>query len=145
MLIVGVVQAAIQSAGTDANDPLVIREFSWWRDHSYEALVRQSEMQMSPAWEEKDENPPLSARKAMAAGRQYVAQQFRGGVDWRLASVTLRPGVVRDRWYYVLQFEVPPETDPGSIITTERWEPFRVIVLMNGRVVPATLRVTPPK
>jgi hypothetical protein len=101
----------------------------------YEFIVSDQDLQKTPAWAPGQENPPLSARRAIDIATKQIATVLPNGKDWRLHAVTLRP--IENRWIYLVEFLEPLREGQLSQQSTG----FQVVVLMNGSaVVP---RVTP--
>lgn len=82
----------------------------------------------TPNWDENDENPPLSARKAVAAARKLMDDLQPYGEDTELTSPVLK---LRDdsggHWFWVVYFSA---NDFRQFLST-----FPVVVLMDGTVV----------
>jgi hypothetical protein len=92
--------------------------------------VTDTELLKTPAWPAGQENPPLSARRAIEAARTRLAGLLPNGKDWRLYAVTLRP--IDDRWIYLVDFLEPLRGDGGG---QQLSAGFQVVVLMNGVAV----------
>ena len=102
----------------------------------YEFRITDEDLQKTPAWPPGQENPPLSARRAMEIAAKQMATLLPNGKDWQLEAITLRR--VDNRWIYVVQFLEPPRADgPDRQVSSG----FQVVVLMNG--VPVVPRVSP--
>jgi hypothetical protein len=96
----------------------------------YEFRISDQELQQTPAWQPGQENPPLSARRAMDIARKQLVTLIPNGKDWRLYAVTLRP--IQDRWVYLVDFLEPLRADGGG---KQLSSGFQVVVLMNGTAV----------
>ena len=115
---------------------------------SSEAVAR------SPAWKDDEQNPPLSARKALELADAYVRKEYEplklGGIEWRRATrgITLMPFVpnpedsgdaadIKDpkgRWLWAVTYVWCPVLKNGAF---EGELPHIVVpVLMDGTVVP---------
>ena len=102
----------------------------------YEFRIAEQDLQKTPAWPPAQENPPLSARRAMDIASKKLATLLPNGKDWRLYAVTLRP--MENRWFYLVEFLEPLRGDgAGQQLSTG----FQVVVLMDGTAV--TPKVTP--
>ena len=102
----------------------------------YEFRVTDAGLQKTPDWAPGQENPPLSARRAIDVAKRELGMLLPNGNDWRLYAVTLRP--IENRWIYLVEFLEPlkaggPERQLSS--------GFQVVVLMNG--VAVAPRVSP--
>ena len=95
----------------------------------YEFRIAEADLQTTPAWAPGQENPPLSARRAIDVATKQLATLLPNAKDWRLSAVTLR--AIGNRWIYVVEFF---EDRPVAL-------GFQVVVLMNG--VPVMPRVSP--
>jgi|SRR5579883_1303148 len=96
----------------------------------YEFHITDQDLQKGPAWPANQQNPPLSARRAIDAARNELATLLPNGKDWRLYEVTLRP--IDDHWVYLVQFLEPLKGDGGG---QQLSSGFQVVVLMNGTAV----------
>lgn len=102
----------------------------------YEFQISDQDLQKTPAWQPGQENPPLSARRAIEVATKQIATLLPNGKDWRLYAVTLRP--IEGRWVYLVDFLEPLRgTGAGQQLSAG----FQVVVLMNGTAVAP--RVTP--
>jgi hypothetical protein len=96
----------------------------------YEFRISDDDLQKTPAWAPGQENPPLSARRAIDVATQELATLLPNGKDWRLYAVTLRP--IESRWIYLVEFLEPVRPNgPERQLSSG----FQVIVLMNGVAV----------
>ncbi len=102
----------------------------------YEFRVPGQDLQKTPAWAPSQENPPLSARRAIDIATRKLATLLPNGKDWRLYAVTLRP--LENRWFYLVEFLEPLRNDgAGQQLSAG----FQIVVLMDGTAV--TPKVTP--
>ena len=96
----------------------------------YEFHISDQDLQASPAWPANQENPPLSARRAIDIASKQLAELLPNGKDWRLYEVTLR--VIDNHWVYLVQFLEPlRSTGAGQQDSSG----FEIVVLMNGVAV----------
>jgi hypothetical protein len=103
---------------------------------TYEFRISDEDLQKTPAWPPGQENPPLSARRAIDIATKQIATLLPNGKNWRVYAVTLRP--IEDRWIYLIDFLEPLRNDGA---TQQLSAGFQTVVLMNGvAVVP---RVSP--
>ena len=96
----------------------------------YEFHISEQDLQKTPSWAPNQDNPPLSARRAIDIAKEEMATLLPNGKDWRLFEVTLRP--VDDHWVYLVQFLEPLRADGGG---RQLSNSFQVVVLMNGVAV----------
>jgi len=96
----------------------------------YEFHIPDQDLQKTPAWTANQQNPPLSARRAMEIARTEISMLLPNGKDWRLYEVTLRP--IDDHWVYLVQFLEPLRGDGNG---QQLSSGFQVVILMNGVAV----------
>jgi hypothetical protein len=98
---------------------------------AYVSSIPSDVLEKTPAWSDKDENPPLSARKALGMTEEVVKRMIKTPDDWKvkLEGLTLcREG---SRWYWHAQFVWHPKAGGFSGVPPH----LDVIVLMDGRVI----------
>lgn len=103
---------------------------------SYNTEVSDGALAKSPAWRDADDNPPLSARKAIASAEAMVAKVVEPDKEWRrhLEGITLTQR--GDRWFWRAQFIWLPKG--GGIAGLPPY--LDIIVLMDGTALkPAIL------
>src|SRR5262249_10970787 len=98
----------------------------------YEIQLTHPRLLNTPKWSKDREAPPLAPRKAILAATQYLAKLTTDGDKWEVVTVQLMPKE-HDRWIYIVELE-PPGPLAG------KWMPTKVVVLMDGSVVEATLK-----
>jgi hypothetical protein len=96
----------------------------------YEFHISDQELQRTPAWPANQENPPLSARRAIDSASKHLATLLPNGKDWRLYEVTLRQ--IENRWVYLVTFLEPLRGDGAG---QQQSSGFQIVVLMNGTAV----------
>ena len=96
----------------------------------YEFRIPDQDLQKTPSWPANQQNPPLSARRAIEVARAEISMLLPNGKDWRLYEVTLRP--IDDHWVYLVQFLEPLRGDGNG---QQLSSGFQVVVLMNGTAV----------
>jgi hypothetical protein len=103
----------------------------------YEFRIPDQDLQKTPAWPAGQENPPLSARRAIDSASRQLATLLPNGKDWRLNAVIMRQ--IEGRWFYLVEFLEPLRGDGagGRQVSSG----FQVVVLMNG--VAVAPRITP--
>lgn len=97
----------------------------------YEFRIPDQDLQKAPAWAPNQDNPPLSARRAIDAAKNEIAMLLPDGKDWRLYEVTLRQ-IDNNHWVYLVQFLEPLR---GNGNGQQLSSGFQVVVLMNGAAV----------
>jgi hypothetical protein len=110
-----------------------------WADrHHYRVDITDEKLAITPAWDSKQADPPLGARKALNLA-EPVAKKFLKEsnwecrvADWRMEAVVLKHNSRPDRWYWVVRYGMDPK--PGHGLTGSPIE-FFVAVLMDGSVV----------
>ena len=96
----------------------------------YESHISDADLQKTPAWPANEDNPPLSARRAVDVASKYLATLLPNGKDWRLDRITLKP--IDNRWVYLVEFLEPVRGNGPAQQTSSG---FQIVVLMNGVVV----------
>ncbi len=87
----------------------------------------------APAWNEKDKNPPLSVRDAIAAAKKYFVKHAPRSLPWEVSGVRLRPlGETPGYWVYQVHFRGMTGPETGTKISVHF---ASVAFLMNGKVV----------
>ena len=115
-------------------------EFSSCRgDIRYDFRITLEQLANTPAWLEDQSNPPLPARQAQTIAVGYLGKLFADGEQWRCGAIALVP--VNDRWVYTIEFTEPPKSGCGDCLSTL----FRIVVLMDGTVVSATVSPWKPQ
>jgi hypothetical protein len=102
----------------------------------YEFRIPDADLEKTPAWAPGQENPPLSARRAIDVATRQLSTLLPNGKNWRLHAVTLR--AIDNHWIYLVEFLEPLRGDGGGQQVSAG---FQVVVLMNGAAV--TPRVSP--
>lgn len=105
-------------------------------DDYFNSRLPIARLQATPEWEAGEENPPLSARKAIAVSEALVKQLNPYGPDAELNPPTLKLRESGGRWFWVVYFS------PND------WRQFQssfpIVVLMDGTAVKPE-RTTPPQ
>lgn len=96
-------------------------------EHYYNPRLPISRLQQSPVWKPEDDNPPLSARKAMTAAAAVMKELAPYGKDAELSSPTLKLRESNGYWFWVVYYS---PNDWRRYQST-----FPVVVLMDGEVV----------
>ena len=102
-----------------------VAKFNSFHDgKQFEFTVTSKLLENCPEWLSEQDNPPLSARRALAIASDYLPKLVSNAEAWQVRDIRLRP--VRDKWVYVLEFSERREGVQA---------PFMIVVLMNGEVV----------
>jgi len=99
----------------------------------YEFTLSFDELDRGPSWPATAECPPLSPRKAVVAGREFLGKLTGNKIDWRLSTITLHKYTEggdpsRDKWAYKVRF-----LDAG--VSNGPVRSFEVVVYMTGKVI----------
>jgi hypothetical protein len=93
--------------------------------------VLAAELQKTPAWPADAAHPPLDPRKAAEIARKQMDELVSDGTKWPLYEIRLATMGDGLHWIYIVAFELPRNPE----IATFGIDNFRVIVLMDGRVI----------
>jgi len=100
---------------------------SYYETNRYDFTVSETELAKAPVWNETDDDPPLSARKALRLARAALSEFVSDSKAWKFDSLSLREG--RDgHWVYLVSFELIPAG--GGRVPT-----ISIPVLMTGVAV----------
>jgi len=80
----------------------------------------------TPVWEEGEEHPPLSPRRAKEIASRELAKLLHAPEKWSRSEISLRESPFKGRWYYIVAFRNPDDPNSSS--------GMRVVVLMDGTV-----------
>jgi len=102
---------------------------SYVKTNRYDFTVQDDEIAKTPVWRERDEHPPLSARKALRLARARLAELISDSKAWPLDKLSLTERS-HGHWVYLAVFEFPhiPSPSGPSIKMT-------IPVLMSGVAV----------
>lgn len=97
----------------------------------YKVEITRENLNASPEWKENEENPPLSARKAIVIATKLKDKLVKDSVEfkWKLQRASLTPAV-NDKWYWLVHFDA--EFQGGSSGIPNH---LRLVVLMDGTAV----------
>lgn len=96
----------------------------------YAAIITKKALSRSPEWRQEDENPPISARKAMKLAAKKKDLFFGDeSKEWRFESVSLTK--LWENWYWVARYQ------PRA--PSKARQELRIVVLMDGTVIQPTL------
>lgn len=98
----------------------------------YETEITDQMLDRGPKWKEADMNPPLPARKAIAAAKSYVDKNIKEDKEWRreLESIALVPD--EGRWFWMAKYVWWPKQ--GNLGGAQAY--MEIAILMDGTVVP---------
>jgi hypothetical protein len=137
IVMVRICTCVVAFAGLYAQ-PLVANELGFPSsafDADYETVITDHMLQDTPQWPDADDNPPVSARKAIALSAAVVQRLVKTPDDWQLRLDGLTLSQSGNRWYWRAQYEWFPRGGGLSGLPPH----FDVIVLMNGKAVEPTL------
>jgi len=98
------------------------------KDKEFSTIVTREQVSKTPAWNLRDDFPPLSPRKAERAAITKFHQLLKGSDDWERKRITLESIGDETHWYYVVEFApIEPQLGPRTSL--------EIIVLMDGTVV----------
>jgi hypothetical protein len=114
--------------------------YSYALDTCYIVTVPEKAWKASPSWDGDQENPPLSARKAINLANKLKDKLVKDSDDWvwKFDSADLRQGY-QDRWYWLVSYE--GHFEKGALDGVP--PTLRLVVLMDGTVVQPRLQKTP--
>lgn len=97
-------------------------------DNFYTVKFSDRDLIQTPLWNpEKDDNPPLSARKAVEVARTNLNQCVSGASEkWSLSSIELKP-FGTDRWIYEIEFDCP-----SAACRDEKSRSFKISIKLDG-------------
>jgi hypothetical protein len=81
---------------------------SYARSKRYEFVIAPTDISKMPIWRDSDENPPLSARKALQIAKAGLADLVSDSKDWTLDTLSLQE-VDRGHWVYLAAFQLFPK------------------------------------
>jgi hypothetical protein len=139
ILLISALPLSGWAPATSDETSVAVRESGWFADAEYESVALETDLALEPKWGEVAENPPLSPRTAIRSAVQYASLHFRSErlvrSSWRVTRVVLRPVGTED-WVYVIEM-IPGENFLAIV------RPMRIVVLMDGQVIPP--RLSKPK
>jgi hypothetical protein len=103
-------------------------------DLRYTSVVTDKLLDATPPWADDQDNPPISAKRAIGLADSVRTDWLKGqeslSLKWTLRDVTLTHAL-GNKWFWVVGYEGHP-----SVGGTTGMPPYiHLIVLMNGEVV----------
>jgi hypothetical protein len=97
----------------------------------YIVRVSPKDLKQSPSWKKDEENPPLSARKAIKLATKMKDSLVKDSKDfkWELQSAALEPAG-NDKWLWIVCYQA---VFSGASVSSVPH--LRLAVLMDGKVV----------
>jgi hypothetical protein len=127
-----------QTGTTEAREPEA--EINWPTnvdaDTYFNSRLPISRLAATPKWEADDENPPLSARKAIAIAEALMKELAPYGQGAKLNAPTLKLRESGGHWFWVVYYS---PNDWRQFQTT-----FPIVVLMDGTAVRPERMAPPP-
>ncbi len=102
----------------------------------YVIEIKDKDLMASPDWSANDENPPLSARKAISIATKLKGKLIKDTDDikWTIGQASLVPAK-DSKWYWLIYFDpVPQRPFSGNI------QSLRLVVLMDGTAIEPIVR-----
>ena len=89
--------------------------------------ITSDELNATPSWSDKDDNPPVSAQKAIGQAHAQLKMLVREPRRWKLVRAALERAY-GEKWYWEVQYS---ETAKKPKVGTA--PVFRIVVLMDGK------------
>lgn len=105
-------------------------------DLAIEIEILESMTVQQPEWNQRYENPPLSARRALAIADDFRINRLKDWdqFDWSLTGLRLTPlDLKNNKWCWVVQFELAVK--PNVNLTASHLPELEVWVMMDGTIV----------
>lgn len=105
-------------------------------DLAIEIQILESMTVKQPEWTQQYENPPLSARRALAIADDFRIKRIRDWeqFDWSLTGLRLTPlDLKKNKWCWVVQFELAVKPDVN--LTASHLPELEVWVMMDGTII----------
>jgi hypothetical protein len=98
----------------------------------FQVIVPYAALDKAPKWTEADENPPLSAKKALKAANKMKDSLVKDNdkFKWSLHSLALTPAR-GDRWYWMAEYRAHVRRGGSSGPPRS----LRLVVLMDGKAI----------
>lgn len=99
---------------------------------NYVVTILSDAVAKSPSWKDDEENPPLSAKKAIKLANEMKDSLVKDSKDykWKLDEATLKPAG-DEKWYWLIRYEAQFQGAASIGVP-----PFLcLVVLMDGKVV----------
>lgn len=110
--------------------------YSYAFSKQYSVSITREALEKSPTWKDDVENPPLSARKAIALANELKDSLVKDSDDfkWTLQSASLQPAG-DGKWYWLLHYDAIFRGASTGIPNH-----LRLVVLMDGTVIKPGIR-----
>jgi hypothetical protein len=99
---------------------------SWAYGKAYDVNLSDDDIQKTPAWKQDDENPPLSARRAVRLATKMKDSLGKDAKQLEFGGLALEQ--FSGRWYWTVRFAGDPEND--RMMAPHLF----LVVLMDGTV-----------
>jgi hypothetical protein len=95
--------------------------------------VKDEDLQATPKWEATDDNPPLSAHRAinLATAMKNLLVKDSENHKWEFEAADLHFDKYVDRWYWEVTFWALSKR--GQL--PQHWAELQLVVLMDGKVI----------
>jgi hypothetical protein len=110
-------------------------------------VIAGPDLAKSPRWKATDDAPPLTARAAERAAREFLRRAPCNDADvWTLHQIALQPlSGERDVWVYVIEYTEPLPLPKGAAVGSFIPRIVEVPVLLDGRVPTTAPGPWPPR
>jgi hypothetical protein len=105
--------------------------FSYTSGKQYVVEVSREALEKSPAWKDDDENPPLSARRAIRLANAMKGSLVKDSDDYKWQFETAALTSDSGKWYWVIRYEAHFQRGVSSGPRAF----LRIVVLMDGTVI----------
>ena len=107
---------------------------------TYVAKLWSSKVLQTPEWDENDENPPVSARKALALAKKTrdSTVELPSGFEWKHPELFLRS--IEGRWVWFVYYYATPEKADSELPPS-----VMLMILMDGTPVPLEVEKDKPE
>ena len=116
-------------------EEFVYCSYSSYVGRNYETCISKDQLENTPKWVDGAPDPPLSARSAKEIATVQLHEQVKEADAWRVDEIALTLIMNDDRWVYIVSFSPPRSESANESLAS----PFKIVVLMDGTVVKATL------
>lgn len=112
-------------------DQVVFQTVNQFGHTRYRSLVMEGDLINTPKWQEHEDFPPLSPRRAEAKARAELRTTLPAIREWRLVEFSLQRVGSSDNWIYIVEMKpsLQKETVNGQVDSIE------IVVLMNERAI----------
>jgi hypothetical protein len=106
----------------------------------WDSKLTRAMVDQAPAWQEADQWPPLSPRRAIELAWQQLGTLVDDRERWRFSSISLKQVGPQRTWVYIVEISEPPPRPDGGIHSS-----IELIVLLDGTTIAPLKRPWPPQ